>query len=179
MAWKPEDFDKKPSKIKRQVDEAVRQMHERAAYATVGLSHAMPGSRKIEDDPAPKKQWARPNKYNAQKCEHDGLKFDSKLERDIYLELERMVANGDIPSFIRQVSIPTGNASKYRMRPDFLVIIEDGIAPRVLWIDAKGRATRDWTAKQDAVRQIFGIEVIPVGSTKALREAIKEARHAV
>ena len=64
------------------------------------------------DNPRP----ATRNKYGAQRCEADGIRFDSKVERDYYLLLKEQpaVAHIDVHPF---VSLPGG----IRKAWDFLV----------------------------------------------------------
>ena len=54
--------------------------------------------------------WYRNTKYGARKVEYDGMTFDSKAERDRYLELRLLEACGKIQNLRRQVKfvlIPT------------------------------------------------------------------------
>lgn len=46
------------------------------------------------------------NKYGAVKCEHDGLKFDSKKEGGRYLQLKMLRDAGEISNLILQYKIP-------------------------------------------------------------------------
>lgn len=42
------------------------------------------------------------NKYKNKKVEYDGIKFDSKMERDFYIHLKKLQANGTVYEFFMQ-----------------------------------------------------------------------------
>lgn len=46
------------------------------------------------------------------RCEHDGKKFDSKKERNRYLELKLLLDKGDIRMFLRQPCFDLPGGSK-------------------------------------------------------------------
>lgn len=95
-------------------------------------------------------------KYRNEPVEHDGQRFDSKLERDAYLWLCREHEERNV---IRQVSIPFGDN---RLRVDFMVIIYAypmGGEYRVTLYDAKGRVTPEWRGKANHLRDKHGITI--------------------
>ena len=53
------------------------------------------------------------NKYHAKRCEFNGLKFDSKHERDRYIELVLLEKSKAIQDLKCQVSFPLIPRSKY------------------------------------------------------------------
>jgi len=84
------------------------------------------------------------HKYQARKCEEDGFKFDSMLERDTYLQLKRLHDAGDI----RQIELQrkfelysrTGVlVGKYIA--DFYCILNNGMD---VVVEAKGVCTPIW-----------------------------------
>ncbi len=100
-------------------------------------------------------QLPKPNKYRNQPVEVDGQRFDSKLEEAVYRRLVAQYGRGGV---IRQVSIPIGSK---RIRPDFLCIVarhEDGTFTG-RWLDAKGHATEAWSAKQNHLLDVYGLEI--------------------
>ena len=71
----------------------------------------------------------KPNKYGAIRCEEDGIKFDSKIERDRYLWWKATGAHIDAhPAF----TLPGG----IRYRADLMIHTED----RIIVEDVKGRS---------------------------------------
>lgn len=83
-----------------------------------------------------------------------GIRFDSKLEADLYRELRLLSDLGEIRHFLRQV--PIHLAQGKTMRVDFAVQCE---GRELVWLDAKGKATSEWLTKQAWARDKFGIEV--------------------
>lgn len=87
------------------------------------------------------------NKYGAKKTVIDGIKFDSRMEANYYLELKLMLNKKQIVSFKRQPHFelaPAGKTSwgqqytKVVYTPDFLVEYPDG---HVEAVEVKGRET--------------------------------------
>ncbi len=84
----------------------------------------------------------------------DGLRFDSRLEADRYLELKLLRAAGDVRFFIRQAPFDIAPGVKYRA--DFVVSWASG---EVTVEDCKGHLTDVSRVKIAAVQQLYGIEV--------------------
>lgn len=95
------------------------------------------------------------SKFRNTKCEYDGRKFDSKRERDYYIQLERQKAAKLIRGFAHQVSIPLASG-KRRMRIDFMVVEIDG---RISWRDSKGHVTPEWETKRVELQHALGIRI--------------------
>ena len=94
------------------------------------------------------------NKYNAKKVETDGIIFDSKKERDKYLELLLLQKAGEVvsfdlqPQFILQEGYRGKDGKWVRpitYRADFRVRYSDG---REVVLDSKGFRTKDYRLKR-------------------------------
>lgn len=105
------------------------------------------------------------NKYNNAKVEHDGIKFDSKMERDYYYHLKELEQKGVISEFIIQKDYVifdgyTKNGIKVRpiiYRADFEVHYPDG---RIEVIDIKGQPTKDFNIKKKLFEYRYPFELI-------------------
>lgn len=87
------------------------------------------------------------NKYKNKKVEYDGIKFDSKMERDYYIHLKQLQANGIVYEFFMQKKYVIVDAytnargekiQASRYVADFEVHYSDN---RVEVIDIKGQLT--------------------------------------
>lgn len=95
----------------------------------------------------------RKHKYNAQKIQLDGYKFDSKLEAEYYLHLKGRWAKGEIQEFSLQPKfelVPTfeKNGKRYRAITyvaDFQVVMPNG---EIEIVDIKGMETPDFKLKR-------------------------------
>ncbi|MCK1987139.1 DUF1064 domain-containing protein [Lysinibacillus fusiformis] len=126
------------------------------------------------------------NKYNNKKVEHDGIKFDSKMERDYYDHLIDLQNKGIISEFIMQKNYVifdgyTKNDSKVRpiiYRADFEVHYPDG---RIEVIDIKGQPTKDFNIKKKLFEYRYPFELILLTYSNIdggwiTHEDLKEAR---
>jgi hypothetical protein len=103
------------------------------------------------------------SKYGNQRCEADGLKFDSRAERSRYFDLKRWQAAGLISDLRLQVPFVIAPAARIdgRMRParkyvaDF-VYVQDG---ETVVEDAKGYRTPEYKLKRHLMAALLGIEV--------------------
>ena len=88
------------------------------------------------------------------RCEADGIKFPSKLERDVYLTHKLELAAGEIQWFIRQpmFDLPGGVTHK----SDFLAVMADG---SIRIQDAKGFATAAFIKAKKMVEALYPIEI--------------------
>lgn len=92
-------------------------------------------------------------KYNSEKVEINGIKFDSKLESQYYLHLLEQRKNGHIqdyqlqPTFTLQDGFKRSNKAilPIKYKADFLVIHNDGTNEI---IDVKGFETTDFKIKK-------------------------------
>lgn len=126
------------------------------------------------------------NKYNNKKVEHDGVKFDSKMERDYYDHLIDLQNKGVISEFIMQKNYTifdgyTKNGVKVRpiiYRADFEVHYPDG---RIEVIDIKGQPTKDFNIKKKLFEYRYPFELILLTYSNIdggwiTHEDLKEAR---
>ncbi len=105
------------------------------------------------------------NKYNNKKVEHDGIKFDSKMERDYYDHLIELEKQGVISEFLMQKEYVifdgyTKDGVKIRpiiYRADFEVHYPDG---RIEVIDIKGQPTKDFLIKKKLFEYRYPFELI-------------------
>lgn len=94
------------------------------------------------------------HKYGAQKCEFDGIKFDSKKEGRYYCELKLRVRAGEVLFFLRQVPFHLPGGVKYVV--DFQEFHSDGT---VRHVDVKGFQTKDFIAKKKMVESLYPVEI--------------------
>lgn len=94
-------------------------------------------------------------KYGNEKCQFQGMQFDSKRELKAYQDLKLREAAGLIRAVISQVSLRLPG-TKRRIRVDFMVVCNDG---RIRWYDAKGFETAHWKAKRQQVKEAYGLEI--------------------
>ena len=95
-------------------------------------------------------------KYGNSAIVCDGQRFDSKLERDRYLELKNLAQVGAVRWFTRQVPFYLPGGIIYRA--DFLVVWL-GSAPPVTVEDCKGFMTRVSINKIKQVEAIYGLKI--------------------
>ena len=94
------------------------------------------------------------SKYNANKVEVDGIKFDSKKEADYYSELKLRLAAKDIKGFCRQAEFVL--APNLRYKADFVVFNSDGTADV---IDVKGFKTDVYKLKKKVFEDKFKLKI--------------------
>lgn len=104
-----------------------------------------------------RRRTTRGNKYSATAVVENGLRFDSKLERDRYLYWNNLWRVGAIQYFIRQVPFHLPGGIVYRL--DFLVVSKAGHQPPLTYEDCKGKLTRVSINKIRQVEALYGIEV--------------------
>ena len=95
------------------------------------------------------------SKYNANKVEVDGVKFDSQKEADYYNELKLRLQAGDIKGFCRQAEFVL--ASNVRYKADFVVFNNDGTTEI---IDVKGFKTETYKLKKKLFEDKFDLKII-------------------
>ena len=99
------------------------------------------------------------NKYHAKKAEFNGIKFDSKHERDRYVELLLLERAKEIQDLKIQVKFPLIKKSQYGReivyRADF-VYYENG---KMVVEDTKGFRTDTYKLKKRLMAEIYGIEI--------------------
>ena len=94
------------------------------------------------------------HKFNAKRCELDGKKFSSKLERDFYAKILMQQKSGDVIFCLRQ--IPFDLPGGVRHFVDFQIFFSDGT---VEFVDTKGVDTPMGKAKRKMVEDIYPIKI--------------------
>lgn len=99
----------------------------------------------------------QPHKYNAIRCEEDGIKFPSKSEKKRYLELKLLQGKGIVKFFLMQVPFHLPAGVIYRL--DFLVFWEDG---NITFEDVKGFKTAVYKMKKKQVETLYKIRITEI-----------------
>lgn len=94
------------------------------------------------------------HKFNAKQVEYDGIKFDSILEGDFYLNLKLQRQAGIVLFFLMQVPIHLPGGTKLVV--DFQVFYADGTCR---FIDTKGIETSDFLIKKREVEHCYPFEI--------------------
>ena len=94
------------------------------------------------------------HKFHARPCVDDGIRFDSKKERDYYRTLKMLVLSGDVLFFLRQVPIDLPGCVKYRV--DFVEFHSDG---SVHFVDVKGYRTETYKLKKKQIEALYPITI--------------------
>lgn len=94
------------------------------------------------------------HKYGAIRCERNGIKFPSKLERSFYDKLKVLQRSGKVIFFLRQVGFDLPGNTRYFA--DFMVFWQDG---SVEIIDTKGKDTPISKMKRKQVEATYPIEI--------------------
>lgn len=107
------------------------------------------------------------HKFNAVRCESNGIKFPSKLEKEYYDRLVKSQEMGKISYFLQQVPFRLPGNVKYVV--DFMVIrLMDGEYPyvhdHIEYVDVKGKMTPMSILKIKQVEALYPIKVKIVDS---------------
>jgi len=94
------------------------------------------------------------SKYKAIKCESEGIKFPSQLERNCYLVLQQLKKDEKIDFFLRQ--IPFDLPGNFIHRVDFAVFSDSNGAT---FIEAKGKDIAIGKMKRLQVEEIYKIKI--------------------
>lgn len=94
------------------------------------------------------------HKFGAVRCESDGKKFPSKLERNYYNQLVLRQKAGEVLFFLRQ--IPFDLPGNVIYRADFQVFKNDGT---VEFIDTKGKDTALSISKRKMVEDLYPVSI--------------------
>lgn len=99
------------------------------------------------------------HKFNARRCEEDGIKFSSLLERSYYRYLIQEQKDKRLLFFLRQVPIHLPGNVRYVV--DFLEFWApvDSDQGTVVFTEVKGMMTRDAEIKIKQAQEIYGIEI--------------------
>lgn len=115
----------------------------------------------------------KPNKYKNKKVEVYGHKFDSKLEKNIYLKLLELQKQHD---FAFRLQPKYELESKFKLEGkcfraiDYIADFEICINGKVYVIDAKGLETQVFQLKKKLFAKKYGKEIICVKSVKQFVE---------
>lgn len=121
-----------------------------------GIQVEAPGTESAKqpfpDLNANKPQAQRRSKFGAERCELDGDRFDSKGERDAYLELCKRFGKRHV---LRQVWFPLPGALDIVI--DFVVMtLKQDLNGIVLLIEYKGHETREYRLKKRQFEALYG-----------------------
>jgi hypothetical protein len=94
------------------------------------------------------------HKFGAVKCQRDGKKFPSRLERAYYDQLKLRQETGEVLFFLCQVPFDLPGRTKYVT--DFAVFLADGT---VEFVDTKGRDLPMGILKRKQVEEIYPVEI--------------------
>jgi len=95
------------------------------------------------------------HKFGAIRCESNGVKFPSKLEKRYYEKLKILQKTGELVMFLRQPLFDLPGGVTYRA--DFMEFYPDGT---VRVVDVKGMPqTEAFKAKKKIVESIYPIEI--------------------
>lgn len=97
------------------------------------------------------------HKFNAVRCETDGIKFASKKERKRYLELQLLKKSSEVLFFLRQTPMHLQGGVKYIL--DFLVFWAAG---HVTFEDVKGMRTSMYKTKKKLVESTYKITITEI-----------------
>lgn len=98
------------------------------------------------------------NKYRAQKVEHKGIKFDSKLEYEYYLFLMDKKAKGKIKEVIlhKRIDLIVNGQLVCFMKPDFSILNNDF---SIEYHDTKGVVTSSFRLKAKLFKALKDREI--------------------
>lgn len=97
------------------------------------------------------------HKFNAIRCEYDGIKFASKKECNRYKQLTELKSSGKVVFFLRQTPFHLEGGVKYVC--DFVVFWSDG---NVTIEDVKGMRTAVYITKKKIVEATYPIKITEV-----------------
>ncbi len=106
------------------------------------------------------------SKYFAKRCQSEGIKFPSLLERNCYLVLEQAVKDKKIDFFIRQVAFDLPGPFIHKI--DFAIFSDKG----VIFIEAKGKDLAIGKMKRLQVEEIYKIKIEVVKNAFEIYELI-------
>ena len=93
------------------------------------------------------------SKYKNQRCEVDGMKFDSQREMTRFYELRLLERAGEIENLNRQVKFVIVEGVSYIA--DFTYNQSGSLVVE----DSKGHRTKEYRIKKKLMKQILGIEI--------------------
>lgn len=108
------------------------------------------------------------HKFGSQRCEKDGIKFPSKLERNCYSVLKDLESTGVILFFLRQ--IPFDLPGGYIHRVDYCVFTKNS----VIFIEAKGKDLTVGKMKRTQVEDLYGVSIFLAFKPEQIYKIIEE-----
>ena len=108
------------------------------------------------------------HKFNAIRCEYDGQKFPSLLEKRCYIVLKKLRESGKILFFLQQIPFHIGGGKKHFV--DFLVFTPSG----ALFIESKGRDLEVGKLKRLIASDLNNLTIHVVKDCKELYPLIEE-----
>lgn len=94
------------------------------------------------------------HKFNAVRCESDGVKFASKAEKSFYLKLKILQNAGEVLFFLMQVPLRLPGGTRYIC--DFVIFDSAG---EVRFVDVKGMETDVFKIKKREIEAIYPITI--------------------
>lgn len=111
------------------------------------MFHLQTCDKKVDSKP-------KKSKYNNEKTEYNGIKYDSKLEASYAVHLDMAKKHGLIGYWLRQVPFELPGGVRYRV--DFLVV---GGPEGIRYVDVKGRETDLFKLKKKQVESLYPVEI--------------------
>ena len=108
------------------------------------------------------------HKFGAIRCEHDGIKFPSRLERSIYVYLKEQKELGNIVMFLRQINFDLPGPSKHSV--DFLVFTKDN----AFFLEAKGKDLPMGKLKRKQVEDLYCLYIHVATKVSDVAKVLKE-----
>lgn len=107
------------------------------------------GGKIVDDNPEPA------SKYHNIPCVYEGIRFDSKAERDYYSNnLLPRYRRGQVKWFLRQVPFDLPGNVTYRA--DFIEFLADG---KIRVVDVKGHFTYVFGIKKKQVEALYPVKI--------------------
>lgn len=114
----------------------------------------------------------RSGKYNAKKCEYQGIIFDSLGEMKRYKELEILVRVGEISDLQRQIThrIVVNDVLICKYKSDFEYVTKSGDH---IVEDFKGFRTPEYKIKRNLMLAVNGISILETGGSTSKKGGAK------
>ena len=93
------------------------------------------------------------HKFGAKRCEREGIKFPSRLERACFDHLTFLQNQGVFHHFHRQACFDLPGGVRHYV--DFMVIADDG----VIYIESKGRDLAQGRLKRKQCEDLYGVTI--------------------
>ena len=94
------------------------------------------------------------SKFGNTRCEADGFKFPSLLERAYYYKYKKQVEDKELKYFLMQVPFHLPGAIKYYA--DFMLVANDD---KITYVDVKGVETQVFINKKKQVEAIYNVKI--------------------